>query len=83
MIIGESCSVISEEIRMQMPEIPFAQIRAFRNRIVHAYFSLDPQIIWDISQSDVPQLAEACEPILKTNYANTHERYEKRLKESL
>lgn len=78
MIIGESCSVLSEAIRNKMPEIPFAQIKAFRNRIVHAYFSLDPRIVWDISQNDVPELAASCEPILEADYPETHERYMQR-----
>jgi uncharacterized protein with HEPN domain len=41
MVIGEAASNLSEELRSTLPEIPWRQIRGFRNHAVHAYFSLD------------------------------------------
>jgi len=46
-IIGEAASPIPEEVERAHPEVPWHLMRAMRNRLVHAYFSVDPQIVWD------------------------------------
>jgi len=38
------------------PEVPWRQIIAVRHRIVHAYFDLDWQILWDAANGDIPEL---------------------------
>jgi uncharacterized protein with HEPN domain len=46
-VIGEAISRLSVELRERHPEVPWRQIIAVRHRIVHAYFDLDWQILWD------------------------------------
>lgn len=60
-IIGEAANQIPNEVEEQYPEIPWHLMRAMRNRIVHAYFSLDEKLMWDTIQHDLPPLI----PILK------------------
>ncbi len=48
---------MEEATRDLMPEIPFASVRSFRNRLVHAYFSVDPDIVWSIAASGLPAVA--------------------------
>ncbi len=60
-IIGEAASQIPDEVEEQYPEIPWHLMRAMRNRIVHAYFSVDQKLMWDTVQNDLPLLI----PILK------------------
>ena len=60
-IIGEAASQIPDEVEEQYPEIPWHLMRAMRNRIVHAYFSVDEKLMWDTVQNDLPPLV----PILK------------------
>ena len=55
-VIGEAISRLSVELRERHPEVPWRQIIAVRHRIVHAYFDLDWQILWDAAISDVPEL---------------------------
>jgi uncharacterized protein with HEPN domain len=60
-IIGEAANQIPDEVEEQYPEIPWHLMRAMRNRIVHAYFSVDEKLMWDTVQNDLPPLV----PILK------------------
>jgi uncharacterized protein with HEPN domain len=53
-ITGEAASRLPEEYRNSQPQIEWAKVIGLRNRIVHAYFGLDVQIIWSILQNDLP-----------------------------
>jgi len=55
-VIGEAINRLSDELRERWPEVPWRQIIAVRHRIVHAYFDLDWQILWDASTGDIPEL---------------------------
>lgn len=55
-IIGEATRQLPEEFRRNHPEVPWTQIAGLRNRIVHDYFGLDLEIIWEIIQHDLPEL---------------------------
>ncbi|EIJ34485.1 HepT-like ribonuclease domain-containing protein [Thiothrix nivea] len=55
-LIGEAATHIPDEIREQAPSIPWRQLIATRNRIIHAYLGLDNDILWSIVQTDIPQL---------------------------
>lgn len=55
-VIGEAASHIPDDIHAAHPDIPWSFMKAMRNRLVHAYFNVDPQILWDTVQNDVPPL---------------------------
>ena len=55
-IIGEATRQLPEEFRRSHAEVPWSEIAGLRNRIVHDYFGLDLEIIWEIVQHDLPQL---------------------------
>jgi uncharacterized protein with HEPN domain len=57
-IIGEAANRLSPELITQHPEIPWRQIVATRNRVVHNYFAIDLEILWTAASSDIPELAE-------------------------
>ena len=67
-VIGEAISRLSQELRERHPEIPWRQIVAVRNRIVHAYFDLDWQILWITANVDVPELQGQILKILKAEF---------------
>ncbi|MCR4418730.1 MAG: DUF86 domain-containing protein [Clostridia bacterium] len=64
-IIGEAGRNISEKLRAQWPEIPWTQIIALRNRIVHDYFNLDLDVVWEIVQEDLALLGEQVQTVIK------------------
>jgi uncharacterized protein with HEPN domain len=63
-IIGEAAGRMSPELRAAHPEIPWAEIVGMRNRLVHAYFDVDPDILWDAATIEVPMLAHQIAAIL-------------------
>ncbi|MDX2271595.1 MAG: HepT-like ribonuclease domain-containing protein [Cyanobacteriota bacterium] len=62
--IGEAVSSISPDRQAQHPEIPWPQIIAMRNRLVHAYFSVNLDILWQTIQVDIPLLIPSLEKLL-------------------
>ncbi len=64
-IIGEAARVISQELKARYPNIPWRDISDLRNLIIHEYFRVNLDIIWDIVQNDIPPLKQQIEAILK------------------
>ena len=55
-IIGEAANRLPEDFRAQHTEIEWRRIIGLRNRIVHDYFDIDVEIVWEIIQKDLPNL---------------------------
>jgi uncharacterized protein with HEPN domain len=64
-IIGEAAKGISEEVRGLAPAIPWHQISGMRNVLVHGYFEIDTDLVWDTATRDVPALKPVIEQLLK------------------
>ncbi|MHB0915990.1 MAG: HepT-like ribonuclease domain-containing protein [Thermoleophilia bacterium] len=64
-IIGEAASRVSEAARKGLPLIPWQDITAMRNRLIHAYFDIDLAIVWDTVTQELPQLINELEQILE------------------
>lgn len=64
-IIGEASRNLSEEFRAEHSAVPWPEIIAMRNRIVHAYFELDLDAVWDAVKLDLPCLKAQVEAILQ------------------
>lgn len=54
--VGEACGAISEELKAAHPEVPWQKVKAFRNLAVHAYFSVDWQVVWGLATVRLPEL---------------------------
>lgn len=63
-IIGEAANGLSDALIAGHPEVPWRQIIAIRNRVVHGYFEVDLDILWDVAVGDVPDLARQVQAIL-------------------
>jgi len=64
-IIGEAAGAVPEDIQEKHPEIPWHLMRGMRDQLVHAYFSMSPQILWDTIHQDLPQLVNVLENLLQ------------------
>ena len=64
MTIGEAAKNIPQDSRELMPEIEWAEIARFRDFVAHHYFSLDMNKVWDIVQTDLPELSQQVEHLL-------------------
>ena len=61
--MGEAARAVPEEIQAQYPEIPWGKMQGIRNVLVHEYFRLDEEILWNASQEDIPPLIAALEKL--------------------
>ena len=52
-IIGEAANNISEDYRAKYSKIPWRQMIGMRNRIIHAYFDVDLDIVWQVITQDL------------------------------
>jgi uncharacterized protein with HEPN domain len=55
----------AETSREQLPEIPWADIIGMRNRLVHAYFDINLEILWQTVGHDLPPLITVLESVLR------------------
>jgi uncharacterized protein with HEPN domain len=64
-IIGEAASKISKESREDLPQIPWPNIIGMRNRLIHAYFDINLDILWKTVIEDLPPLISKLEQIIE------------------
>ena len=55
-IIGEAVKNISEEIRKKYPDIPWRSVAGMRDKVIHAYFGVKTERIWEVVKRDIPGL---------------------------
>ncbi|MCO6452182.1 MAG: DUF86 domain-containing protein [Caldilineales bacterium] len=63
-VIGEAAAAIPEDIQEEYSHVPWHLMRGMRNRIVHAYFSVDDAIVWTTTHDDLPALAIVLQELL-------------------
>ena len=63
-VIGEAATRVSQLKQDQHPEIPWPQIIALRNRLIHGYDAVDSDRLWQILVTDVPKLISDLQNIL-------------------
>jgi len=64
MTMGESIRWIPEPILDAHPDVPWRTLRGMRNVVVHEYFGVDPAILWETVQGDLPPLEAELEAVL-------------------
>jgi uncharacterized protein with HEPN domain len=68
-IIGEAAYQVSPEARKDFAAIPWDDLVGMRHRLVHAYFDIDLDILWQTVIGDVPPLLHVLEKVPLTDYA--------------
>ena len=53
-VIGEAASRMSSEMRVDHGDIPWSAMAGMRNRLIHAYFDIDADIVWNAATVEVP-----------------------------
>lgn len=64
-LIGEAARKTSDALRQRHPEVPWPQIIAMRNILVHDYFSVDLEEVWAAVERDLPELKRRIGAILQ------------------
>jgi len=55
-VVGEGATKVSEEFRQAAPSVPWGLIVSMRNRLIHAYFDIDRDILWRTATEEIPEL---------------------------
>jgi uncharacterized protein with HEPN domain len=63
-IIGEAVKNLPDDLKKRYPDVEWRKIAGLREIVVHEYFGIDEDILWDIVQNKVPELLQAIERIL-------------------
>ena len=69
-IIGEAANSISQKIKRKYTSIPWINIVGMRNRLIHGYFDIDLNIVWQTIKIDVPFLRKEILYIIQTENFN-------------
>lgn len=63
-IIGEAANGVSMDFREKHPQIPWKKMIGLRNRLIHGYFDINLDIVWDTVVEDLPPLVADLEKII-------------------
>ena len=63
-IVGEAANGVSDDFRKQYPYIPWRKMIGLRNRLIHGYFDINLDIVWDTVLKDLPPLVADLEKII-------------------
>lgn len=63
-IIGEAAYQLTPKTRESIPKIPWEEIIGMRHRLVHTYFDINLDILWQTAQEDLPAIAAALSSVM-------------------
>ena len=64
-VLGEAAKGVSIAYRKRAPEIPWNDVARTRDRLIHGYFDVNFDIVWDIVHSDLPKLIPQLKQLLR------------------
>lgn len=64
-VIGEAAGNVPSQIKSESPDIPWRDMAALRNRIIHGYFRIDYSIVWNVIVQDLPDIEPKISALLQ------------------
>jgi uncharacterized protein with HEPN domain len=65
-IIGEAAKNVPEQVRKKYPDVPWKQMAGMRDKLIHEYFGVDLEILWETAKDDVPQLKTPISEVMES-----------------
>jgi uncharacterized protein with HEPN domain len=63
-VIGEAVKQFSDNTRDSKPDIPWRKVAGMRDRLIHQYFGVDLDLVWNVVRLELPTLLEAVDDVL-------------------
>ncbi len=63
-ILGEAARAIPPEVRVRAPDVAWTKMSGMRNVLVHGYFEIDTELVWDTVTCEVPALRVRMQALL-------------------
>jgi uncharacterized protein with HEPN domain len=64
-IIGEAVKKLPVEITLKYPDVRWSQIAGMRDKLIHQYFGVDLEIVWNVVREEIPELKTRIKKILE------------------
>lgn len=64
-VIGEAAKKVPDDYRAKHPDIEWRAMAGMRDRLIHDYFAVDYEIVWDVVQNHIPELRSQIASILE------------------
>jgi uncharacterized protein with HEPN domain len=61
-IIGEAAYHLSDTFKEETPHVPWPKVTGMRHRLVHDYFEIDPDVVWEVVTNRLPDLVQQLLP---------------------
>jgi len=68
-IIGEASKKVTPEMKEKYPKVEWKALAGMRDRLIHGYFGVDYEIIWDVVQQKIPTLRQQIQAIINKENA--------------
>ena len=66
-IMGEAAKALSSRFKTQHPDIVWEEMTGMRNKLIHDYFGVELEVVWDTIQKDLPDLQQQLLPLVKNS----------------
>lgn len=63
-ILGEAARAMPQEVQQGAPTVPWTKMVGMRHILVHDYFRIDVNIVWDVVERDLPELKRSLQALL-------------------
>lgn len=64
-VIGEATKNVPDSIKKRSPEIPWHEMAALRDRVIHGYFRIDYSVVWNVIITDLPEIQPKISALLE------------------